>query len=56
MPAHVGKHQQTVQIGEREQSERNSMECRAAMRMTLFWRDPALALVLELALAALALE
>ena len=36
----VGKHQQTVQIGEREQSERNSMECRAAMSMTLFWRDP----------------
>ena len=35
----VGKHQQTVQIGEREQSERNSMECRAAMSMTLFWRD-----------------
>jgi predicted ATPase len=35
----VGKDQQTVQIGEREQSERNSMECRAAMSMTLFWRD-----------------
>ena len=35
----VGKHQQTVQIGEREQSERNFMECRAAMSMTLFWRD-----------------
>ena len=35
----IGKHQQTVQIGEREQSERDSMESRAAMRMTLFWRD-----------------
>ena len=28
-----------MQIGEREQSERNSMECRAAMSMTPFWRD-----------------
>jgi predicted ATPase len=35
----VGKHQQTVQLGEREQSERNSMECRAAMSLARLWRD-----------------
>jgi predicted ATPase len=35
----VGKHQQTVQIGEREQSERNSMECCAAISMARLWRD-----------------